>query len=153
MRRVNDATASQWAVLHRSHRQPTFPHQICIGRPATDATGAPCRSSPKSRKNAWTRSNKGAKSPKINLTQKVVLLEPAASKPKFLPLEDTVAKKKALTAVQINRLLKFKLDWIKDPVPPFRRHLDAATRRQIAQAKVAFGKEIDQIVKNRPAGR
>src|SRR5687768_7037630 len=35
-----------------------------------DATGAPCRSSPKSRKNAWTRSNKGAKSPKINLTQK-----------------------------------------------------------------------------------
>jgi hypothetical protein len=64
-----------------------------------------------------------------------------------------VAKKKALTPGQINRLLKFKLDWIKDPVPPFRRYLDAATRRQIAQAKVAFGKEIDQIVKNRSGER
>jgi hypothetical protein len=64
-----------------------------------------------------------------------------------------MAKKKALTAAQVNRLLKFKLDWIKDPVPPFRRHLDAATRRQISQAKVAFGKQIDQIVKNRPGER
>ena len=64
-----------------------------------------------------------------------------------------MAKKKALTPIQINRLLKFKLDWIKDPVPPFRRHVDAATRRKITQAKAAFGKEIDQIVKNRPGGR
>ena len=64
-----------------------------------------------------------------------------------------MAKKRGLTPVQINRLLKFKLDWIKDPVPPFRRYVDAATRRKIAQAKVAFGKGIDQIVKNRPGER
>ena len=56
--------------------------------------------------------------------------------------------KKILTHLQISRLLKFKLDWIKDPVPPFRRYLDAGTRKQITQAKVAFGKEIDQIVNN-----
>ncbi len=54
--------------------------------------------------------------------------------------------KKVLTPTQINKLLKFKIDWIKDPVPPFRKYLDAATLKQIAQAKVAFGKQIDQIV-------
>lgn len=56
--------------------------------------------------------------------------------------------KSTLTPAQISRLLKFKLEWIKDPPPPFREHLDAATLKQIAQAKVAFGKQIDQIVKN-----
>jgi hypothetical protein len=53
---------------------------------------------------------------------------------------------KPLTSAQIARLLKFKVDWIKDPVPPFRQHLDPATLKQIAQAKVAFGKQINQIV-------
>ena len=55
----------------------------------------------------------------------------------------------ALTPIQINRLLKFKLTWIKDPAPPFRKYLDAATLKQIDQAKVAFGKQIDQIVTDR----
>ena len=58
-------------------------------------------------------------------------------------------KKKALTPIQINQLLKFKLDWIKDPVPIFRQHLDPGTLKQIAQAKKEFGKEIDTIVRNR----
>jgi hypothetical protein len=54
--------------------------------------------------------------------------------------------KTPLTPTQIARLLKFKLDWIKDPVPPFKKYLDAATLKQIDQAKVAFGKQINQIV-------
>jgi hypothetical protein len=51
-----------------------------------------------------------------------------------------------LTPAQIRALLKFKVDWIKDPVPPFQKYLDAAALRQIEQAKVAFGKQINQIV-------
>jgi L-alanine-DL-glutamate epimerase-like enolase superfamily enzyme len=61
-----------------------------------------------------------------------------------------MAKSTSLTAAQINKLLKFNPDWIKDPVPPFRKNLDQATLRKIAQAKVAFGKEINTIVRNRP---
>lgn len=61
-----------------------------------------------------------------------------------------MAKSKPLTAAQISRLLKFNPDWIKDPVPPFRKYLDRATLQKVAQAKVAFGKEIDKIVRNRP---
>ena len=60
------------------------------------------------------------------------------------------AKAKPLTATQINKLLKFNPDWIKDPVPPFKRHLDRATLQKIARAKTAFGKEINDIVRNRP---
>jgi hypothetical protein len=60
-----------------------------------------------------------------------------------------MAKKKALTSTEINRLLKFKIDWIKDPVPLFRRHLDSSTLKEIARAKTEFGKQIDDIVKNR----
>ena len=56
---------------------------------------------------------------------------------------------KPLTPNQINTLLKFKIDWIKDPVPIFRRHLDSRTLKQIAQAKAEFGKQINEIVKNR----
>jgi hypothetical protein len=56
---------------------------------------------------------------------------------------------KPLTPAQINKLLKFKIDWIKDPAPVFRRNLNNDTLRQIAQAKTRFGKEIDAIVKNR----
>ena len=57
--------------------------------------------------------------------------------------------KKALTPTQINQLLKFKIDWIKDPVLIFRQHLDRDTLMQIAQAKKEFGQQIDTIVKNR----
>lgn len=57
--------------------------------------------------------------------------------------------KRALTPTQINRLLKFNPDWIKDPVPIFQRHLDRATLQQIARAKREFGKQIDDIVKSR----
>ena len=57
--------------------------------------------------------------------------------------------KKQLTPAQINSLLKFKLDWIKDPVPPFRRYLERTTLRKITQAKANFGKQINTIVKNR----
>lgn len=57
--------------------------------------------------------------------------------------------KKPLTPTQINKVLKFKIDWIKDPVPVFRQHLDRDTLKQIAQAKKDFGKQIDTIVKNR----
>jgi hypothetical protein len=53
---------------------------------------------------------------------------------------------KPLTTAQITRLLKFKVEWIKDPPPPFRQYLDAAALKQIAQAKVDFGKQINQIV-------
>jgi hypothetical protein len=60
-----------------------------------------------------------------------------------------MAKAKALTRVQIDRLLKFNPDWIKDPVPPFRKHLDRVTLQRIARAKVAFGKEINGIVRGR----
>ena len=57
--------------------------------------------------------------------------------------------KRPLTATQINSLLKFKIDWIKDPVPVFRRYLDRASLKQVAQAKADFGKQINSIVKNR----
>lgn len=60
-----------------------------------------------------------------------------------------MAKSKALTAAQINKLLKFNPDWIKDPVPPFRKYLDRATLQKISQAKAAFGKEINNIVRSR----
>ena len=53
---------------------------------------------------------------------------------------------KALTPTQIIRLLKFKKEWFTDPVPPFQKYLDTAALKQIAQAKAAFGKQIDQIV-------
>ena len=61
-----------------------------------------------------------------------------------------MAKARSLTQAQINQLLKFNPDWIKDPVPPFRKYLDRATLRKIAQAKAAFGKEINAIVRSRP---
>ena len=61
-----------------------------------------------------------------------------------------MAKSKPLTATQIARLLKFNPDWIKDPVPPFRKYLDRATLQKIAQAKVAFGKQINELVRGRP---
>jgi len=57
--------------------------------------------------------------------------------------------KKPLTPTQINKVLKFKIDWIKDPVPVFRQHLDRDTLKQIAQAKKEFGKQVDTIVKTR----
>ena len=57
--------------------------------------------------------------------------------------------KKPLTAAQINSLLKFKIDWIKDPVPEFRKYLDRASLTQIARAKKEFGEQINAIVKNR----
>lgn len=57
------------------------------------------------------------------------------------------AKKKPLTSLQIAKALKFRIEWIKDPVPPFRKHLDAAALKRIEKAKVAFGKEINAIVK------
>ncbi len=60
-----------------------------------------------------------------------------------------MAKARPITDAQINKLLKFNPDWIKDPVPPFRKHLDRATLQKIARAKVAFGKEINDIVRNR----
>jgi hypothetical protein len=61
-----------------------------------------------------------------------------------------MAKARTLTPNQINQLLKFNPDWIKDPVPPFRKYLDRATLQKIAQAKAAFGKEINDIVRRRP---
>ena len=57
--------------------------------------------------------------------------------------------KRVLTQTQINRLLKFNPDWIKDPVPIFQRYLDRATLQQIARAKREFGKQIDDLVKSR----
>jgi hypothetical protein len=53
---------------------------------------------------------------------------------------------KQLTPAQIAKILKFKIDWIKDPVPPFKKYLDPAALRQIKDAKAAFAKQIDQIV-------
>lgn len=58
-------------------------------------------------------------------------------------------KKKPLTAAQITQALKFRIEWIKDPVPPFKKLLDAATLKRIEKAKIAFGKEINSIVKGR----
>lgn len=57
------------------------------------------------------------------------------------------AKKKPPTSGQIVKALKFRIEWIKDPVPPFRKFLDEAALKRIDRAKVAFGKEIDAIVK------
>jgi hypothetical protein len=60
-----------------------------------------------------------------------------------------MSKKRPLTATQINNLLKFRPEWIKDPVPPFRQHLDRATLQKIARAKTAFAREINSIVRSR----
>ena len=60
-----------------------------------------------------------------------------------------MAKKRPLTATQINSLLKFRPEWIKDPVPPFRQHLDRVTLQKIARAKTNFAREINDIVRNR----
>jgi len=57
--------------------------------------------------------------------------------------------KRTLTTAQINKLLKFKPGWIKDPVPTFRQHLDPGSFKQVARAKGNFRKEIERIVKNR----
>ena len=46
-----------------------------------------------------------------------------------------MAKKKKLSPAKINSALKFKLEWIKDPVPYFRKYLDAQSLKQIKQAK------------------
>ena len=53
---------------------------------------------------------------------------------------------KPLTPAQIARLLKFKKDWFTDPAPDFKTYLNADALKQIAQAKVSFGKQLDQIV-------
>ncbi len=58
------------------------------------------------------------------------------------------AAKKVLSTAQIHKALKFKIDWIKDPVPPFRQHLNKAALTKIQAAKVAFGKQVDAIVKD-----
>ncbi len=60
-----------------------------------------------------------------------------------------IRKKKPLTEAQITRALKFRIEWIKDPVPPFKKLLDAVTLKRINKAKVDFGKQINQIIKNR----
>jgi hypothetical protein len=60
-----------------------------------------------------------------------------------------MAIKKAMTQSQISSLLKFKKDWIFDPVPLFKKHLDKNALKLIDKAKVDFAKQINQIVKNR----
>jgi hypothetical protein len=65
------------------------------------------------------------------------------------PTVEVHMAKKPLTTAQVTKLLKFNPDWIKDPGPPFQRNLDRATLQKIARAKVAFGKEINSIVRNR----
>jgi hypothetical protein len=57
--------------------------------------------------------------------------------------------KKPLTVTQINSQLKFRPGWIKDPAPVFRRLLDRESLKQVSQAKAAFVKQINTIVKNR----
>ena len=57
--------------------------------------------------------------------------------------------KKPLTPAQINDMLKFDPAWFKDPATLFRQHLDRDTLKQIEQAKIEFGKQINTIVKNR----
>jgi len=57
--------------------------------------------------------------------------------------------KRPLTVTQINSKLKFRPGWIKDPVPDFRRLLDRSSLKQVTQAKAAFVKQINNIVKNR----
>jgi hypothetical protein len=57
--------------------------------------------------------------------------------------------KRSLTASQINSQLKFKPGWIKDPAPTFRKLLDRESLKQVAQAKAAFVKQINEIVKTR----
>jgi hypothetical protein len=56
---------------------------------------------------------------------------------------------KSPTAAQINKVLRFRPEWIKDPVPTFRKFLDRASLKQVKSAKAAFTKEIKAIVKSR----
>ena len=56
---------------------------------------------------------------------------------------------KSPTPAQINKLLRFRPEWIKDPVPTFRKFLDRASLKQVNQAKAAFTKEVKAIVRNR----
>jgi hypothetical protein len=54
-------------------------------------------------------------------------------------------KKKAATASKA-QVLKFNPEWIKDPVPPFFRRLDAAARRDLAAAKREFTAKVKEIL-------
>jgi hypothetical protein len=52
-------------------------------------------------------------------------------------------KKRAATKATI---LKFNPEWIKDPVPPFFKNLDAAARRDLAAAKRDFTARVKEIL-------
>ena len=67
----------------------------------------------------------------------------------LLPMEVAMPKL-TLTPAQITELLKFRLRWIVDPVPDYRRYLDKATLSKLTRAKIAFGKQVDDIIANRP---
>jgi hypothetical protein len=51
-------------------------------------------------------------------------------------------KKRAATKTAI---LKFNPEWIKDPVPPFRR-LDPAVRQELTAAKREFTAKVKEIL-------
>ncbi len=62
------------------------------------------------------------------------------------------AKKKAgkkASGSALSQLLKFKIDWIKDPVPIFRQFLDRDALKQLDAAKREFANRVDQILKGR----
>lgn len=47
----------------------------------------------------------------------------------------------------LNSILNFKIDWIKDPVPIFRRFLDPSVLRQLEVAKNEFKDRINGILR------
>ena len=54
-------------------------------------------------------------------------------------------KKKAAKALPT--VLKFKIEWIKDPIPDLRKILDRVQLRQLEAAKKDFGKRVNEILK------
>ncbi|MDQ6652066.1 MAG: hypothetical protein M3Y84_04905 [Acidobacteriota bacterium] len=47
----------------------------------------------------------------------------------------------------LNSILNFKIDWIKDPVPIFRRFLDPGTVKELESAKDQFKDRINGILR------
>ncbi len=47
----------------------------------------------------------------------------------------------------LSSILNFKIDWIKDPVPIFRRFLDPAIVRELESAKDQFKDRVNGILR------
>lgn len=56
--------------------------------------------------------------------------------------------RKAAKSTKASQILKFKIDWIKDPMPDLRKVLDRNAIRQLDALKKEFGTRVNTIIKS-----